>query len=141
MGNDGKEAKQAFNAEEYYAKVNAKLKNRAFQDVDTETQRKLNEATLKNWRRRVNPVDMAYADALALGGWDFFWAYITGYLDTDFATSVLKALRKREAQHDAKLIQAVISTSAVAAMGGKKARQPLTKLDKELNKGAYDDGD
>lgn len=138
MGNDGKEAKQTFNAEEYYAKINAGLKNRAFQDVDTDTQRKLNEATLKNWRRRVNPVDMAYADALALGGWDFFWAYITGYLDTDFATSVLKALRKREAMHDAKLIQAVISTSAVAAMGGKKARQPLTKLDQELNKEAYD---
>lgn len=130
--------KPTFNAEEYYAKVNAKLKNRTFQDVDTETQKKLNEATLKNWRRRVNPVDMAYADALALGGWDFFCAYASGALDSDFATSILKALRKREAQHDAKLIQAVISTSAVAAVGGKKARGPLTKLDQELNKEAYD---
>ena len=139
MGDDGKEAKQAFNAEEYYAKINAKLKNRAFQDVDTETQRKLNEATLKNWRRRVNPVDMAYADALALGGWDFFWAYVTGYLDTDFATSVLKALRKREAMHEAKIIQAIISTSSAAALGGKKARPALTKLDQQLNGEAYGD--
>lgn len=136
---DGKKTEsQPFDAEKYYESVNKRLKNRAFQDVDAATQHKLNEATLKNWRRRVNPVDMAYADALALGGWDFFLAYASGALDSDFATSVLKALRKREAQHDAKLIQAVIATSSVAALGGKKARSPLSRLDKELNKEAYD---
>ena len=131
--------KEKFNLEEYYEQKNKQLKNRLFQDVDADTQKKLNQATLKNWHRRVNQVDMAYADALALGGWDFFWAYVTGYLDTDFATSVLKALRKREAMHDAKLIQAIISTSSAAALGGKKARPALTKLDQQLNGEAYGD--
>ena len=131
--------KEKFNLEEYYEQKNKQLKNRLFQDVDAETQKKLNQATLKNWHRRVNQVDMAYADALALGGFDFFWAYATGYLDTDFATSVLKALRKREAIHEAKIIQAIISTSSAAALGGKKARPALTKLDQELNGEAYGD--
>ena len=131
--------KDEFNLEEYYEQKNKELKNRLFQDVDAETQKKLNQATLKNWHRRVNQVDMAYADALALGGWDFFCAYVSGALDTDFATSVLKALRKREAQHDAKIIQAIISTSSAAALGGKKARPALTKLDQQLNGEAYGD--
>lgn len=131
--------KEKFNAEKYYNEVNKKLKNRAFQDVDPETQRKLNEMTLKSWRRRVNQVDMAYADALALGGFDFFMAYANGYLDSDFATSVLKALRKREAMHEAKIIQAIITTSSARTMGGKKAKPMLESLDKRLNGEAYGD--
>ena len=131
--------KEKLNLEEYYERKNKELKNRLFQDVDAETQKKLNQAALKNWHRRVNQVDMAYADALALGGFDFFMAYANGYLDTNFATSVLKALRKREAMHEAKIIQAIISTSSAAALGGKKARPALTKLDQELNGEAYGD--
>lgn len=131
--------KKKVNLEEWYRKKNAQLKNRAFLDIDEETQRKLNEMTLKNWRRRVNQVDMAYADALALGGFDFFMAYANGYLDSDFATSVLKALRKREAQHEAKIIQAIIATSSAAALGGKKARPAIEKLDQKLNGEAYGD--
>lgn len=131
--------KEKFDAEKYYNEINKKLKNRAFQDVDPETQRKLNEMTLKSWRRRVNQVDMAYADALALGGFDFFMAYANGYLDSDFATSVLKALRKREAIHEAKIIQAIITTSSARTMGGKKAKPMLARLDKRLNGEAYGD--
>lgn len=131
--------KEKFDAEKYYNEINKKLKNRAFQDVDPETQRKLNEMTLKSWRRRVNQVDMAYADALALGGFDFFMAYANGYLDTDFATSVLKALRKREAIHEAKIVQAIITTSSARTMGGKKAKPMLERLDKRLNGEAYGD--
>lgn len=131
--------KEKFDAEKYYNEINKKLKNRAFQDVDPETQRKLNEITLKSWRRRVNQVDMAYADALALGGFDFFMAYALGALDSDFATSVLKALRKREAIHEAKVIQAIITTSSARTMGGKKAKTMLENLDKRLNGEAYGD--
>lgn len=132
-------SKETFNLEEWYEQKNKQLKNRLFQDVDPETQKKLNQATLKSWHRRVNQVDMAYADALALGGFDFFMAYVNGYLDSDFATSVLKALRKREAIHEAKIIQAIISTSSAAALGGKKARPALSKLDQKLNGEAYGD--
>ena len=129
--------KEKFNPEEYYARVNRKLKNRAFQDVDEKTQRKLTQVALRSWRRKVNDVDMAYADALALGGYEFFRDYCTGAIPAEFAVSIVKALRKREAQHEAKVIQAIISTSSASALGGKKARPALSKLDKELNQEAY----
>lgn len=127
-----------FDAAAYYENINKKLKNRAFQDDDAETQRRLNAIELKRWRRRVNPVDLAYSDALALGGWDFFVAYTTGTapdgteLPPEFATSILKALRKREAMHDAKLIQAVLINGAIS-QGGKKTKNMIDKADSALN--------
>lgn len=131
--------KKPFNAQEYYENINKQLKNRAFQDVDEKTQRKINELVLKNWDKRVNPVDMLYADALALGGYEFFNDYINGNIDPVFAITIIKALRKREAIHEAKLINAIISTSSAAAIGGKKARPALKKLSDELNQEAYDE--
>lgn len=136
------EQKTKVDLEQWYEQKNKKLKNRLFQDLDENEQRKLNSLTLKNWHRRVNPVDMAYADALALGGYDFFIAYASGALDSEFATSVLKALRKREAQHEAKIIQAIIATSSASVTSGLKGnramRSKLDKLDKTLNQEAYD---
>lgn len=136
------EQKTKVDLEKWYEEKNKKLKNRLFQDLDENEQRKLNSLTLKNWHRRVNPVDMAYADALALGGYEFFIAYASGALDSEFATSVLKALRKREAQHEAKLIQAIIATSSASVASGLKGnrslRSKLDKLDKTLNQEAYD---
>lgn len=136
------EQKPKVDLEQWYEEKNKKLKNRLFQDLDESEQRKLNSLTLKNWHRRVNPVDMAYADALALGGYDFFIAYASGALDSEFATSVLKALRKREAQHEAKIIQAIIATSSATVASGLKGnrsmRSKLNKLDKILNQEAYD---
>ena len=136
------EQKTKVDLEQWYEQKNKKLKNRLFQDLDESEQRKLNSLTLKNWHRRVNPVDMAYADALALGGYDFFIAYASGALDSEFATSVLKALRKREAQHEAKIIQAIIATSSASVTSGLKGnrglRSKLDKLDKTLNQEAYD---
>lgn len=131
-------------AEAYYNKINGKLKNRAFLDTTVEQQRKLNELELKKWARRVNPVDLAYADALALGGFEFFLAYTTGqtadgrFFPTNFATSILKGLRKREALHDAKIIQAILNTGAIA-QGGKKTGAMIKKVDEALNKEAYGD--
>lgn len=130
-----------FNVAEFYAEANKKLKNRAFLDDDAETQRRLNELELKKWRRRVNPIDLAYADALALGGWEFFVAYTTGAapdgtdLPPEFATSILKALRKREALHEAKLIQAVLINGAIS-QGGKKTKKMIDKADSALNEEA-----
>ena len=136
------EQKPKVDLEQWYEEKNKKLKNRLFQDLDESEQRKLNSLTLKNWHRRVNPVDMAYADALALGGYEFFIAYASGALDSEFATSVLKALRKREAQHEAKIIQAIIATSSASVASGLKGnrglRSKLDKLDKTLNQEAYD---
>lgn len=136
------EQKPKVDLEKWYEEKNKKLKNRLFQDLDESEQRKLNSLTLKNWHRRVNPVDMAYADALALGGYEFFIAYASGALDSEFATSVLKALRKREAQHEAKIIQAIIATSSASVTSGLKGnyglRSRLNKLDKTLNQEAYD---
>lgn len=136
------EQKPKVDLEKWYEEKNKKLKNRLFQDLDENEQRKLNSLTLKNWHRRVNPVDMAYADALALGGYEFFVAYASGALDSEFATSVLKALRKREAQHEAKIIQAIIATSSASVASGLKGnrslRSKLDKLDKTLNQEAYD---
>ena len=136
------EQKPKVDLEKWYQEKNKKLKNRLFQDLDESEQRKLNSLTLKNWHRRVNPVDMAYADALALGGYEFFIAYASGALDSEFATSVLKALRKREAQHEAKIIQAIIATSSASVASGLKGnramRSKLDKLDKTLNQEAYD---
>lgn len=136
------EQKPKVDLEKWYEEKNKKLKNRLFQDLDESEQRKLNSLTLKNWHRRVNPVDMAYADALALGGYEFFIAYASGTLDSEFATSVLKALRKREAQHEAKIIQAIIATSSASVASGLKGnramRSKLDKLDKTLNQEAYD---
>lgn len=136
------EQKPKVDLEKWYEEKNKKLKNRLFQDLDESEQRKLNSLTLKNWHRRVNPVDMAYADALALGGYEFFIAYASGALDSEFATSVLKALRKREAQHEAKIIQAIIATSSASVASGLKGnralRSKLDKLDKTLNQEAYD---
>lgn len=136
------EQKPKVDLEKWYEEKNKKLKNRLFQDLDENEQRKLNSLTLKNWHRRVNPVDMAYADALALGGYEFFIAYASGALDSEFATSVLKALRKREAQHEAKIIQAIIATSSASVASGLKGnrslRSKLDKLDKTLNQEAYD---
>lgn len=136
------EQKPKVDLEQWYQEKNKKLKNRLFQDLDESEQRKLNSLTLKNWHRRVNPVDMAYADALALGGYEFFIAYASGALDSEFATSVLKALRKREAQHEAKIIQAIIATSSASVASGLKGnrsmRGKLDKLDKTLNQEAYD---
>ena len=136
------EQKPKVDLEQWYQEKNKKLKNRLFQDLDESEQRKLNSLTLKNWHRRVNPVDMAYADALALGGYEFFIAYASGALDSEFATSVLKALRKREAQHEAKIIQAIIATSSASVASGLKGnramRSKLDKLDKTLNQEAYD---
>lgn len=136
------EQKHKVDLEKWYEEKNKKLKNRLFQDLDESEQRKLNSLTLKNWHRRVNPVDMAYADALALGGYEFFIAYASGALDSEFATSVLKALRKREAQHEAKIIQAIIATSSASVASGLKGnramRSKLDKLDKTLNQEAYD---
>lgn len=136
------EQKTKVDLEQWYEQKNKKLKNRLFQDLDESEQRKLNSLTLKNWHRRVNPVDMAYADALALGGYEFFIAYASGALDSEFATSVLKALRKREAQHEAKIIQAIIATSSASVTSGLKGnrglRSKLDKLDKTLNQEAYD---
>lgn len=136
------EQKPKVDLEKWYEEKNKKLKNRLFQDLDESEQRKLNSLTLKNWHRRVNPVDMAYADALALGGYEFFIAYASGTLDSEFATSVLKALRKREAQHEAKIIQAIIATSSASVASGLKGnyglRSRLNKLDKTLNQEAYD---
>ena len=136
------EQKPKVDLEKWYEAKNKKLKNRLFQDLDESEQRKLNSLTLKNWHRRVNPVDMAYADALALGGYEFFIAYASGALDSEFATSVLKALRKREAQHEAKIIQAIIATSSASVASGLKGnramRSKLDKLDKTLNQEAYD---
>ena len=136
------EQKPKVDLEKWYEEKNKKLKNRLFQDLDESEQRKLNSLTLKNWHRRVNPVDMAYADALALGGDEFFIAYASGALDSEFATSVLKALRKREAQHEAKIIQAIIATSSASVASGLKGnrtlRSKLDKLDKTLNQEAYD---
>lgn len=136
------EQKTKVDLEQWYQEKNKKLKNRLFQDLDESEQRKLNSLTLKNWHRRVNPVDMAYADALALGGYEFFIAYASGALDSEFATSVLKALRKREAQHEAKIIQAIIATSSATVASGLKGnrsmRSKLNKLDKILNQEAYD---
>lgn len=136
------EQKTKVDLEKWYEEKNKKLKNRLFQDLDENEQRKLNSLTLKNWHRRVNPVDMAYADALALGGYDFFIAYASGALDSEFATSVLKALRKREAQHEAKIIQAIIATSSASVASGLKGnrglRSKLNTLDKTLNQEAYD---
>lgn len=136
------EQKPKVDLEQWYQEKNKKLKNRLFQDLDESEQRKLNSLTLKNWHRRVNPVDMAYADALALGGYEFFVAYASGALDSEFATSVLKALRKREAQHEAKIIQAIIATSSASVASGLKGnrsmRSKVNKLDKTLNQEAYD---
>lgn len=136
------EQKPKVDLEKWYEEKNKKLKNQLFQDLDESEQRKLNSLTLKNWHRRVNPVDMAYADALALGGYEFFIAYASGALDSEFATSVLKALRKREAQHEAKIIQAIIATSSASVASGLKGnralRSKLDKLDKTLNQEAYD---
>ena len=136
------EQKPKVDLEKWYEEKNKKLKNRLFQNLDESEQRKLNSLTLKNWHRRVNPVDMAYADALALGGYEFFIAYASGALDSEFATSVLKALRKREAQHEAKIIQAIIATSSASVASGLKGnramRSKLDKLDKTLNQEAYD---
>lgn len=136
------EQKPKVDLEKWYQEKNKKLKNRLFQDLDENEQRKLNSLTLKNWHRRVNPVDMAYADALALGGYEFFIAYASGALDSEFATSVLKALRKREAQHEAKIIQAIIATSSASVASGLKGnrglRSKLNTLDKTLNQEAYD---
>lgn len=136
------EQKTKVDLEKWYEEKNKKLKNRLFQDLDENEQRKLNSLTLKNWHRRVNPVDMAYADALALGGYEFFIAYASGALDSEFATSVLKALRKREAQHEAKIIQAIIATSSASVASGLKGnrglKSKLDKLDKTLNQEAYD---
>lgn len=136
------EQKPKVDLEKWYEEKNKKLKNRLFQDLDESEQRKLNSLTLRNWHRRVNPVDMAYADALALGGYEFFIAYASGTLDSEFATSVLKALRKREAQHEAKIIQAIIATSSASVASGLKGngalRSKVNKLDKTLNQEAYD---
>lgn len=131
------EQKPKVDLEQWYREKNKKLKNRLFQDLDESEQRKLNSLTLKNWHRRVNPVDMAYADALALGGYEFFIAYASGALDSEFATSVLKALRKREAQHEAKIIQAVLN--GCASVRAKKPYPIIRKTDKALNEEAYGD--
>lgn len=126
-----------FDAEAYYNEVNKKLKNRTFLDVDEKTQRKLNEMTLRNWRRKVNDVDMAYADALALGGYQFFCDYASGKIPPEFAVSIVKALRKREAQHEAKIIQAILN--GCASIRAKKPANIIRKTDKALNEGAYGD--
>jgi len=129
--------KKEFDAEKYYAEVNKKLKNRTFLDIDEQTQRRLNQAALKNWRRKVNDVDMAYADALALGGYEFFRDYCTGAIPAEFAVSIVKALRKREAQHEAKIIQAVLN--GCASVRAKKPYPIIRKTDKALNEEAYGD--
>lgn len=127
--------KKEFDAEKYYDEVNKKLKNRTFLDIDEQTQRRLNQAALKNWRRKVNDVDMAYADALALGGYEFFRDYCTGAIPAEFAISIVKALRKREAQHEAKIIQAVLN--GCASVRAKKPYSIIRKTDKALNEEAY----
>lgn len=129
--------KKEFDAEKYYAEVNKKLKNRTFLDIDEQAQRRLNQAALKNWRRKVNDVDMAYADALALGGYEFFRDYCTGAIPAEFAVSIVKALRKREAQHEAKIIQAVLN--GCASVRAKKPYPIIRKTDKALNEEAYGD--
>lgn len=129
--------KKEFDAEKYYDEVNKKLKNRTFLDIDEQTQRRLNQAALKNWRRKVNDVDMAYADALALGGYEFFRDYCTGAIPAEFAVGIVKALRKREAQHEAKIIQAVLN--GCASVRAKKPYPIIRKTDKALNEEAYGD--
>lgn len=128
--------KEAFDPEKYYSEINKKLKNRTFQDVDEKTQHKLNQVVLKNWRRKVNDVDMAYADALALGGYEFFRDYYTGVIPAEFAVSVIKALRKREAQHEAKIIQAVLN--GCGSVRAKKPQNIIRQTDKALNEEAYE---
>lgn len=129
--------KEKFDPVKYYREVNKKLKNRTFLDVDEETQRKLNQAALKSWHRKVNDVDMAYADALALGGYEFFRDYCTGAIPAEFAVSIVKALRKREAQHEAKIIQAILN--GCGSINSKRPGQILKRTDRALNKEAYGD--
>lgn len=129
--------KETFDPVKYYREINKKLKNRTFLDVDEETQRKLNQAALKNWHRKVNDVDMAYADALALGGYEFFRDYCTGAIPAGFAVSIVKALRKREAQHEAKIIQAILN--GCGSINSKRPGQILKRTDRALNKEAYGD--
>ena len=129
--------KDEFNLEEYYEQKNKQLKNRLFQDVDAETQKKLYEATLKSWHRKVNDVDMAYADALALGGYEFFRDYCTGAIPAEFAVSIVKALRKREAQHEAKIIQAILN--GCGSVTSEHPSKVLKQTDRALNKEAYGD--
>ena len=95
------------------------------------------EAALKNWHRKVNDVDMAYADALALGGYEFFRDYCTGAIPAGFAVSIVKALRKREAQHEAKIIQAILN--GCGSINSKRPGQILKRTDRALNKEAYGD--
>lgn len=123
----------------FYEQVNKKLKNRAFQDDDKETATKLTQLDLQKWSKRVNDVDLLYADAINLGGWDFFEAFRHGEISQDFFVSIVKALRKSAAIRDSKLIRAVITTSAVAAVGGSKVKRPLQKIDETLNQEAYGD--
>lgn len=129
--------KEKFNLEEYYEQKNKELKNRLFQDVDVETQKKLYQTTLKSWHRKVNDVDMAYADALALGGYEFFRDYCTGAIPAEFAVSIVKALRKREAQHEAKIIQAILN--GCGSVNSKHPGKILKRTDRALNKEAYGD--
>lgn len=126
---------EKWNAEEYYAKINAKLKNRAFQDISAEDQARLVRSRLNEWDRRVSDVDLLYADALALGGWDFLEAFLNNDMNNDFFITMVKALRKREARHDAKLIKAILTTGAIA-QGGKKTGQMINRVDKQLNEEA-----
>lgn len=123
----------------YYDEINKKLPNQTFVNEDEETKRKLIQLDLERWAKRVNSVDLLYADAISMGGWEFFKAFKEGEISRDFFVSIVKALRKSTAIRDSKLIRAVITTSAVAAIGGNKAKKPIQKIDEALNEEAYGD--
>lgn len=124
-----------FDAEQYYAGINAKLKNRTMQDISEADQARLVRSRLNEWDKRVSDVDLLYADALALGGWDFLQAFLGNDMNPEFFITMVKALRKREARHDAKMIKAIISTGAIA-QGGKKTGRMINRIDQQLNKEA-----